>query len=170
MPIISRASDLFETSFTCWSTFLKSYFRSGICLGGLRQSILQHEVQLHLRMANTAKEQVMSSICYIRIVFIVRLYLLLVWKPLALPENRLILIDDVILIFYLILGKLSSWKQMSTGGAKVDTRGTGRHRRYSKAVENLSKVVFVAIHRTTTACKSVGRTSMPKCITRRFNL
>ncbi|XP_015748747.1 PREDICTED: DNA-dependent protein kinase catalytic subunit-like [Acropora digitifera] len=31
--------------------------RSGICLGGLRQSILQHEVQLHLRMANTAKEQ-----------------------------------------------------------------------------------------------------------------
>ncbi|XP_067044034.1 DNA-dependent protein kinase catalytic subunit-like isoform X2 [Acropora muricata] len=31
--------------------------RSGICLGGLKQSILQHEVQLHLRMANTAKEQ-----------------------------------------------------------------------------------------------------------------
>ena len=34
---------------------------------------------------------------------------------------------------------------MSTGGAKVDTRGTGRHRRYSKPVKNLSKVVFVAI-------------------------
>ncbi|XP_015750340.1 PREDICTED: DNA-dependent protein kinase catalytic subunit-like [Acropora digitifera] len=31
--------------------------RSGICLGGLKQSILQHEVQLHLRMASTAKEQ-----------------------------------------------------------------------------------------------------------------
>ena len=31
---------------------------------------------------------------------------------------------------------------MSTGGAKVDTRGTGRHRRYSKSVKNLSKVVL----------------------------
>lgn len=61
MRINSSTSVLFETSFTCWSTFVKSYFRSGICLGGLRQSILQHEVQLHLRMANTAKEQVMSS-------------------------------------------------------------------------------------------------------------
>lgn len=35
---------------------------------------------------------------------------------------------------------------MSTGGAKVDTRGTSRHRHYhSKPVKNLSKVVFVAI-------------------------
>ena len=65
MRINSSTSVLFETSFTCWSTFVKSYFRSGICLGGLKQSILQHEVQLHLRMANTAKEQVMSSICNI---------------------------------------------------------------------------------------------------------
>ena len=61
MRINSSTSVFFETSFTCWSTFVKSYFRSGICLGGLKQSILQHEVQLHLRMANTAKEQVMSS-------------------------------------------------------------------------------------------------------------
>ena len=103
MRINSSTSVLFETSFTCWSTFVKSYFRSGICLGGLRQSILQHEVQLHLRMANTAKEQVMSS----TVSAISELFsssdctYRLCWKPFALPENRLILIDDVISIFYL---------------------------------------------------------------------